>query len=637
MGFKPLKINRDEITFMAGEVNSSIKNAIIDGIPFDTVIEKVLRNEFWTGITDDEIVMCPGFVNGDVTKPLEVALGDKHVHALMGGATGKGKSVTLHALINHLRYKYPPNELAIYHADFKKMEGNKYLNKGGSVHHRAVTGTSQPSYVSSMFRHIKEQMVSREKLFTFGGTSVDLPIEHCSPNQILARLASEVGIEPIEKIAKYKKYLRDGKIDALNIKIQETNIKLKKLGMSMLDTVPTEMPRILFIVDEFQQAFLIDDDNAIDQLKTDIKAITSKGRALGVHLFFASQNMTGTVQDDILGQFDLRFILNCATDVSQDLLGNTLATELDIGQCLVSEFVSDSTGTKAVKVKVPYTSDNDLFKCTMFGVETAKINNMQIAPITYFDETIPEQEMNLKQILTHTKNIGKVPKFVIGKRCKLVKKAAPLLIDIDKGKDSLLIVSTKEEQLYSMLHTILRNIDAKEDAAIIYFDSSKYLETDLSYLTKLDKSNIKINITNTSDMTDAIKSLSSIYENKTLYLVYNKIDSLDGLNRTLIYDDDEDLIPTLIKPPHNVRFVATASKPNINNTLIDSFRYILSGYLGKESQMELGIKYSLADEVNSCEYLSLLTDRNKGVSELFKTYMSTNYKATAGASSLIIE
>lgn len=625
---KPVNIDKKEIARQQENINLTIENTPISAIPFTDVVNGPLKDKIWTGITDNEIELMPGYIDGDTTKPCIVSIGDAHVHALMSGATGKGKSVTLHAIINYMRYRYPPNELAIYHADFKRMEGNKYRLHGGSLHHRAITGTSSPSYVSSIFSYIKSVMVYRERLFSFGGENPNLPIEQCSPSQILAFLAHKVGITPIEKIKHYKQYIRDGKIGALNNEIKKVNEYLKSKGMTPLDLVPTEMARILLIVDEFQQAFEIDDDDAVDTLKKDIKALTSKGRALGVHLFFASQNMTGTVSDDILGQFDLRFILNCAPDVSTELLGNKLACELDIGQCIVSETASDPDGTKCITVKVPLSTDADLEECTKYGHETIQTINYKQQKMLYFDEQVPEQEETLKHLLDKSNVIKRTSKFLIGTPCIIQGKPVPVLTDLARPKDITLLISSKESQLYSMLHTMLRNIDVKDNSVIVYYDSAKELETDLSYLTKLPNGNIKQGLDNTINLSTSINTLSAIYESKTVYLVINKIDAIDGLNRAYTYDEDEELIPLLLKLPQNMRLILTANKANIKQDLLESVRYVLNGYVDVDTQYSLGLKRSYVEEVNVNEYLGLYTDKGNGQTNLFKMYMSNNLKST---------
>lgn len=637
---KPIKFDKEEINRRIGIVNNSIKHSKVAIIDYSTVLTKVLNNQFWQGVTDENIDMFVGYINGDITKPHIVQIGDKHVHALMAGATGKGKTVTLHSMLNYLRYNYPPSELAIYHADFKRMEGIKYMLNGGSVHHRAVTGTSLSSYVASLFRYIKDEMVNREKLYTFGGSTPpdDLPLEQCSPNQILARLAHKVGISSIEKLAKYKKYLNDGKISQLNSEINRTNAYLDKIGMNKLALYPTEMPRILFMVDEFQQVFEMEDDNAVDILKSDIKAITSKGRALGIHLFFASQNMSGTVPDSILGQFDLRFILNCATDVSTDLLGNPLASTLDIGQCIVSEVVSDKEGTGGVVVKSPFITDAELKECTDFGIAEAKRLNMKLDKISYFDETVPEQEKTLENLLNKHNVLSRTYSIVLGKYCKILKKQAPLMFDISRSKDNILVVTSKDDQLYSVLHTLLRNVNMKSDSIIMYFDSSRELEFDKSYITNLKDSNIYLGMCDVVDINKNIKDMVNIFKNKTIYVVINKIEDIDSLNKVSNYGDEEDeFLKMISKPPSNVRFIFTANKPTIKDDVISNSRHLITGYLSNDAQYDLVVKRSLCAEVNATDYLMLYTDKAKGISELFKVFMSNNFKSKGQSNELLME
>lgn len=627
---KPLKIDKQVLNKRVECINAAISQTKIDSIAYSTVLEKVLKNEFWTGVTDSNIDMFVGYINGDITKPHFVQIGDKHVHALMAGATGKGKTVTLHSMLNYLRYKYPPNELAIYHADFKRMEGIKYMLYGGSVHHRAITGTSLSSYVASLFKYVNNEMVYREKLYTFGGSVPpdDIPIEHCSPSQILSKLAHKVGISSIEKLEKYKKYLSDGKITMLNNEINRMNTQLEKIGMSKLPLCPTEMPRIIFMVDEFQQTFEMDDDDAVDMLKSNIKAITSKGRALGIHLFFASQNMSGTISDDILGQFDLRFILNCSTDVSTELLGNPLANALDTGQCIISEVVTDKEGTKGVVIKSPYISDNELKQCTEFCIKEAKKLNITLNKITYFDETVPEQEKTLENLLNKYGALSNTYNIVLGKYCKILKQQSPLMFDISRSKDNTLIVSSKDEQLYSALHTIIRNINSKSNSIILYFDSSKELEFDKGYITTLKDSNTYINVGDISTILSNIKDMTTIFNNKTIYVVLNKIDDIESLNTVSTYDsDEEEFIKMIVKPPANIRFIFTANKPTIKSDVLGSIRHLITGYVALDAQYDLAVNRNLSTEVNKNEYLMLYTDKAKGIAETFKAFMSNNYRS----------
>ena len=60
------------------------------------------------------------------------------------------------------------------------------------------------------------------------------------------------------------------------------------------------LPRVLFVVDEFQQLFLEATNKESMEIHELIIAITKLGRATGFHLLFASQEMTGTTMGSTL-------------------------------------------------------------------------------------------------------------------------------------------------------------------------------------------------------------------------------------------------------------------------------------------------------------------------------------------------
>ena len=146
----------------------------------------------------------------------------------------------LFIIILNLILEYSPWELALYLADFKKVEMSKYMTSYPTPHVRACAATSEIRYVLSLINHLKKVMENRETLF--------------------ARLG-------VLNIKDFRELFPD-----LNI----------------------VMPRILFIVDEFQQMFLDATIKQSEEISELLTSITRKGRATGVHLMFASQEMKGT-------------------------------------------------------------------------------------------------------------------------------------------------------------------------------------------------------------------------------------------------------------------------------------------------------------------------------------------------------
>lgn len=253
---------------------------------------------YWFNTTKMGINLRPG-LEQDV--PHAVQMGDNAVHGLMAGQTGSGKSAMLNNLIFNLLAEYPPWELDLYLADFKKVEFSRYMNQFETPHICACAATSEVRYVVSMIQHMVDCMNARESLF--------------------ARLG-------YQKLAD----LRDGE--------------------EFKDLPPFVLPRMLLIVDEFQQLFLEASPKEGEQIRRMLTAIVKKGRATGLHILFASQEMNNTLSRSDLANFKIRFALNCNTGVSMDVIGNSGATLIRKGSVIYN--TSDGNEESNRKFTVPY-------------------------------------------------------------------------------------------------------------------------------------------------------------------------------------------------------------------------------------------------------------------------------------------
>jgi S-DNA-T family DNA segregation ATPase FtsK/SpoIIIE len=105
-------------------------------IPGKSLVGIEIPNSIKTTVGLGSLIKDPAF--GDPTKPLSVCLGKgitgrtqianlaKMPHALVAGATGSGKSVTLHAIITSLLYKNHPDQLKFIMVDPKRVELTLY-------------------------------------------------------------------------------------------------------------------------------------------------------------------------------------------------------------------------------------------------------------------------------------------------------------------------------------------------------------------------------------------------------------------------------------------------------------------------------------------------------------------------------
>lgn len=260
-------------------------------------------DRMWMNKTLTGINLRPGNLNDDRDNFAPIRMCDDNVHGLIAGRTGSGKSVFINALILSLITEYSPWELNLYLADFKKVELSRYMNNSDEAngktpftpHINACAATSEIRYVTSLIKYLVDCMNTRQEFFARLGVT----------------------------------------------KIQEFRNKY--------DLV---LPRVLLIVDEFQQLFTEATNREKEEIQTMLNSITKLGRATGFHLIFASQEMSGTLRGNTLANFKIRMTLPCNQQISTDILGNGQAVNLERGFVLVNTDSGDELKNK--KYRVPF-------------------------------------------------------------------------------------------------------------------------------------------------------------------------------------------------------------------------------------------------------------------------------------------
>ena len=299
----------DDVSDNTTEANKLFLNKItsfqkikLDKIPelkgSSTYGERMWMNKTLTGIN-----LRPGNLNDDRDKFDPIRMCDDNVHGLIAGRTGSGKSVFINALILSLITEYSPWELNLYLADFKKVELSRYMNNSDAMngntpytpHINACAATSEIRYVTSLIQYLVDCMNARQEFFARLGVT----------------------------------------------KIQEFRNKYNLV-----------LPRVLLIVDEFQQLFTEATNREKEEIQTMLNSITKLGRATGFHLIFASQEMSGTLRGNTLANFKIRMALPCNQQISTDILGNSQAVNLERGYVLVNTDSGDELKNR--KYRVPF-------------------------------------------------------------------------------------------------------------------------------------------------------------------------------------------------------------------------------------------------------------------------------------------
>jgi hypothetical protein len=178
-------------------------------------------------------------------------------HVLIAGKTGSGKSTLLHALITNLALNYSPDEVELYLVDFKKGVEFKTYATHELPHARVVAVESEREFGLSVLQRLDAELRQRGDRFR------------------------EVGSQ---NLAAYR----------------EANGK-------------TATPRILLIVDEFQE-FFVEDDKIAQEAAQLLDRLVRQGRAFGLHVLLGSQTLGGayTLARSTIDQMAVRIALQCS-------------------------------------------------------------------------------------------------------------------------------------------------------------------------------------------------------------------------------------------------------------------------------------------------------------------------------------
>ncbi|MEM1184297.1 MAG: FtsK/SpoIIIE domain-containing protein [Planctomycetota bacterium] len=214
----------------------------------------------WSESCADELRVPLG--RAGATRFQQLALGKgTSQHVLIAGKTGSGKSTLLHVLIANAARWLSPDELELYLVDFKKGVEFKAYAQDRLPHAKVVAVESDREFGLSALKRLDEELKHRGDLFRDLG-------------------AQSIGAA------------RD---------------RLAERG----DTTP--MPRVLLIIDEFQE-FFTEDDQIAQEASLLLDRLVRQGRAFGMHVLLGSQTLSGaySLARSTVGQMAVRIALQCS-------------------------------------------------------------------------------------------------------------------------------------------------------------------------------------------------------------------------------------------------------------------------------------------------------------------------------------
>lgn len=241
-------------------------------VPFSSIVPEPESTQ--KASSSDGLEIPIGISDAGRTQSVRLGAGTSQ-HVLIAGKTGSGKSSLLHTLISSAALNYSPEELRLVLLDFKKgVEFQVYAELGLS--HTDIIGIeSRREFGLSTLEYLDRVLSARGEAFRGWGVQ-DLP----------------------------------------SLKKKHPDIRL---------------PRILIVIDEFQEMF-VEDDKLSQQASMLMDRIVRQGRSFGMHLILASQTLGGaySLPRTTLSQMAVRIALQCDSSDAMLILSedNTAAERL---------------------------------------------------------------------------------------------------------------------------------------------------------------------------------------------------------------------------------------------------------------------------------------------------------------------
>jgi S-DNA-T family DNA segregation ATPase FtsK/SpoIIIE len=241
----------DEFVRIVKRVGDASKDARRVEVSFDRVAPRTL----WQQDSRKGLDVPLGRAGATKLQHMRLGKGTSQ-HVLIAGKTGSGKSTFMHILITNLALHYSPDEVEFYLIDFKKGVEFKTYAANRLPHARVIAIESDREFGLSVLERLDEILKERGDLFRERG---------------------------VQDIAGFR------------------------------DANPERMPRIMLLIDEFQE-FFTEDDRLSQQSSLLLDRLVRQGRAFGIHVMLGSQTLGGaySLARSTLGQVAVRIALQCS-------------------------------------------------------------------------------------------------------------------------------------------------------------------------------------------------------------------------------------------------------------------------------------------------------------------------------------
>ena len=312
-----------------GELSRSIRRV---EVPFYRICPS--EDRIWKADSRRTVDVALGRSGATKHQHLQLGLGTSQ-HVLVAGKTGSGKSTLLHVLVTNLALNYSPDEIEFYLIDFKKGVEFKTYATLKLPHARVIAIESDREFGVSVLERLDGILKERGELFR----------EH--------------GVQDIQ---------------------------------SFRNNVPdTPMPRILLVVDEFQE-FFTEDDRVYQTASLLLDRLVRQGRAFGIHVLLGSQTLGGaySLARTTISQMAVRIALQCSETDAHLILSedNTAARLLTRpGEAIYNDANGMMEGNSLFQIA--WLNDDERDRLLRPLQDLAKAEGLDGRPMIVFEGNIP--------------------------------------------------------------------------------------------------------------------------------------------------------------------------------------------------------------------------------------------------------
>lgn len=379
-------------------------------VPFDRLTPE-RDDELWSRDCAEELVVPLGRSGARKVQELRLGLGTRQ-HALIAGRTGSGKSTLLHVMITAAGMWYGPDQLEMYLIDFKKGVEFKAYTGGRLPHVRAVAIESDREFGLSVLQRLDDELTKRGELFRKLGAQ---------------DLAGARKLAPDE-----------------------------------------HLPRVLLLIDEFQEFFTVDDEVASDASLL-LDRLVRQGRAFGVHVILGSQTLSGaySLARSTLGQIGVRVALQCSEADSYLILGedNNAARLLERpGEAIYNNAGGLIEGNSPFQTAWLPDADRDA------ALNRLPEPNIDLEPAVVFEGNTLAQFEKTRAAMQHEEAESAGPRVLLGESVAIAPPVAPMMTK--RSGANMLVVGPQATSAYGMLASGAITFADSPGARVVILDAT---------------------------------------------------------------------------------------------------------------------------------------------------------------------